>query len=181
VFTASDFADLGAASAVRQALSRLARSGQIRRLDRGVYDLPRQHARIGPLWPSADAVVNAVARRTGSTIKASGPLAANAIGLSTQVPAHAVFLTDGPARTVRVGRLRVTLKHASPVDMLLPGTRAGLALVALRHLGPGGASADALRHLASTLSAQDKRRLQQAARHLTGWLATVVAVLAAQA
>jgi hypothetical protein len=146
-----------------------------------VYDLPRQHARIGPLWPSADAVVNAVARRTGSTIKASGPLAANAIGLSTQVPAHAVFLTDGPARTVRVGRLRVTLKHASPVDMLLPGTRAGLALVALRHLGPGGASADALRHLASTLSAQDKRRLQQAARHLTGWLATVVAVLAAQA
>lgn len=179
VFTASDFLDLGSRGAVDRALSRLARGGRIRRLDRGVYDFPRQHAQIGPLWPSADAVVQAVARKTRSTVKVSGALAANAVGLSTQVPAHAVFLTDGPSRSVRVGRLRVTLKHADPVDMLFPGTRAGLAIVALRYVGPNGASAADLRRLGSALGSPDKRRLQRAAGQLTGWMAAAVACVVA--
>jgi hypothetical protein len=175
VFTASDFLDLGSRGAVDQALSRLARSGRIRRVDRGVYDFPRQHAQIGPLWPSSDAVVKAVARKTSSGVKVSGALAANAMGLSTQVPANAVFLTDGPSRTVRVGRLRVTLKHADRVDMLFPGTQAGLAIVALRYLGANGASGADLRRMGSALSMPDKRLLMSAAGQLTGWLAAAVA------
>src|SRR5688572_2529330 len=112
VFTAADFADLGSRAAIDQALTRLAKSGQIRRLDRGVYDLPRIHPSVGPLWPAADDVAQALANQTASQLQLSGPTAANTLGLSTQVPAHVEYLTDGPSRKVVVGRLSVKLKHA---------------------------------------------------------------------
>ena len=179
VFSARDLLDLGSRDAVDQALSRLARDGQIRRIDRGLYDLPRLHPRIGPLWPSADTVARALARQTDSHIKASGPLAANALGLSTQVPAKTVYLTDGPARKVHVGRLQVALRHAGRVDMLLPDTKAGLAIVALKYLGRDGASPEVLDQLAVTLNDADKARLLKVRRKIPGWLGAVVEQVAA--
>jgi hypothetical protein len=180
VFSPGDLLDLGGRAAVDQALGRLTRDGQIRRIDRGLYDLPRLHARVGKLWPSADAVAKALARRTDSHIKASGPLAANLLGLSTQVPAKVVYLTDGPSRTVRVGRLQVSLKHAGRVDMLLPGSNAGLAIVALKYLGRGGATPDVLDRLSANLDDIDKASLVGARRKLPGWLSTAVAQVAAR-
>lgn len=179
VFSARDFLDLGSRPAVDQALARLTRDDQIRRLDRGVYDLPRIHPKVGALWPSADEVAQALARQTDSHVKGSGPLAVNALGLSTQVPAHAVYLTDGPSRNVRIGRLDVALRHAGRVDMLLPDTTAGLVIVALRHLGRDGASPDVLARLASRLDDADKGRLRRVRRKLPGWLGSAVDQLAA--
>src|SRR5687768_12871358 len=80
VFTARDLDDLGQRAAVDQALARMVRAGAIRRLDRGLYDFPAVHPTIGVLWPSADKVAQAVARQTGSHLKASGPLSANLLG-----------------------------------------------------------------------------------------------------
>jgi hypothetical protein len=170
VFTAQDFADLASRDTVDQALARLARSGQIRRLDRGVYDLPRTHPTIGPMWPSADAVAQAVAKQTDSHLQVSGAAAANALGLSTQVPAKVEYLTDGPSRSIHIGKLLVSLKHAGRVDMLLPKTRAGMAIVALRHLGRNSASETVLQRLAATLDSSDKQKLTQVRPQLPGWL-----------
>lgn len=41
VFTPSDFLDVAGRAAVDQALSRLVKSGALRRLTRGLYDYPR--------------------------------------------------------------------------------------------------------------------------------------------
>lgn len=174
VFTAQDFADLGSRAAVDQALARLARSGQIRRVDRGVYDLPRIHPKIGPVWPSPDAVAHALAKQTDSHLQVSGAAAANTLGLSTQVPAKVEYLTDGPSRSVHIGKLVVSLKHAGRVDMLLPQTRAGMAIVALRHLGKNSASETVLNRLATTLDSSDKQKLAQVRPRLRGWLGAAV-------
>ncbi len=173
VFTAMDFADLGSRDALDQALARLARSASIRRVDRGVYDLPRTHPVMGPMWPAADVVARAVAKQTGSQLKVSGAAAANALGLSTQISAKVEYLTDGPSRNVRVGNLAVRLKNAGLVDMLLPQTRAGMAIVALRHLGKNAASAVVPR-LAATLDDVDKKNLLKVRPRLRGWLGEAV-------
>lgn len=178
VFTAKDLCDLGTRAALDQALARLSRSGQIRRIDRGLYDLPRIHPRIGPLWPSADTVARALARQTGSHLKVSGAFAANALGLSSQVPASALYLTDGPSRQVHVDKLAVVLRHASRVDMLLPDTLAGIVLTALRYLGRDGVSSGVLSHLSSTLGEVDKASLVEVRRALPAWLGSAVAQIA---
>ncbi len=174
VFTWRDFDDLGSRATVDQALSRLASSGRVRRVDRGVYDLPRNHPTVGRLWPSADAVAQAVAKRTDSSLQVSGAAAVNALGLSTQVPAQVEYLTDGRSRTVNIGNLVVHLKHGNRVDMLLPNTRAGMAIVALRYLGRHAASKDVLQRLSASLDDADKQQLCQVRARLSGWLGPAV-------
>ncbi|MEQ1569884.1 MAG: DUF6088 family protein [Myxococcota bacterium] len=179
VFTVRDLDDLGTRAALDQALARLARTGVIRRLDRGVYDFPRLHPVVGPMWPSADAVAQAVARQTGSHLKGSGPLAANLLGLTTQVPAQTTYLTDGPSRSVHVGKLLVDIRHAGRVDMLLPDTVAGLVITALRYLGRDAVDEDTLKRLSGTLDAPNKRKLRSVKPQLAAWLGAAVDRIAA--
>jgi hypothetical protein len=179
VFTVRDLEDLGTRAALDQALARLTDAGAIRRLDRGVYDFPRIHPVVGPMWPSADSVAQAVARQTGSHLKSSGPLAANLLGLSTQVPAHAMYLTDGPSRRVHVGHLVVELRHAGRVDMLLPDTLAGVIITALHYLGRDAVREDTLTRLAGILDAADKKKLRSVKPQLPAWLGWAVDQIAA--
>lgn len=88
--------------------------GQLRRLARGLYDFPKVHPKLGALSPTPDNVAQALARETGSLVQIAGARAANALGLSTQVPAQSTCLTDGPSRRVVLGKRVVDLRQASP-------------------------------------------------------------------
>ena len=99
VFTPKDFLDLGSRDAADQSLSRLVKGGEIQRLGRGLYHFPRMNERLGiALGPDLDEIAEALARQTGSRVVPSGAVAANRLGLSTQVPAKPVYLTDERAK-----------------------------------------------------------------------------------
>lgn len=90
---------LGNRAAVDQALSRLVRRGALRRAGRGVYVLPVE-SRFGRRAPSVENTVQGVAAALGERIANSGAMAANELGLTTQVPEKRVFLTSGPNRVL---------------------------------------------------------------------------------
>jgi len=100
--TPKAFADLGNRAAVDQALSRLTKAGKIRRISRGVYDIPKNHPTLGPLSPDPDAVARAIADQSGYRLQPTPARAANALGLSSQVPAQIVYLIDGSSRKIKV-------------------------------------------------------------------------------
>src|SRR5271170_3307010 len=135
VFVPADFLEIGSREAVDITLHRLARKGTIRRLARGVYDYPKDHPVLGRLSPSAEAVAEALAGRDRTRIQPAGAYAANALGLSEQVPAKAVFLTDGPSRTVTIGPMTIQLRRTTPRNMAAAGRLSGLVIQALRELG----------------------------------------------
>lgn len=171
VFTPSDFFDLAdrTTGVIDQTLSRLARRGTIRRIGRGLYDYPRINPRLGVLSPAPDAVARALARKTHSTVQVAGAQAANALGLSTQVPAHTIYLTDGPSRYVTIGRRDIHLRHASPKHLIAAGTPAGTVVQALRYLGRDAVPA-VVDSVALRLSSVDRRRLVRAAAIAPGWM-----------
>ncbi|NEK32983.1 DUF6088 family protein [Rhizobium leguminosarum] len=169
VFTPSDFLAVAVRSSVDQALSRLVKGGQLRRLARGLYDYPKLHPKLGPLSPAPDDVAQALARETGSRVQIAGARAANALGLSTQVPAQSTYLTDGPSRRVVLGKRVVDLRHASPKHLIAPGSPAGTVVQALRHLGPVRA-ADVVQIAARRLSANDKKTLASTAIQAPAWM-----------
>lgn len=169
VFTPSDFLTVGARSSVDQALSRLVKGGQLRRLARGLYDFPKLHPKLGALSPAPDDVAQALARETGSQVQIAGARAANALGLSTQVPAQSTYLTDGPSRRVVLGKRVVDLRHASPKHLIAPGSPAGTVVQALRHVGPVRA-ADVAQIAAQQLSANDKKTLASTAFQAPAWM-----------
>jgi hypothetical protein len=159
VFTPHDFLSLGTRRAVDHALSALAGSGTIRRLARGIYDYPKISPRLGPLTPTAEVIAAAFARRDLLRLQVSGARAANALGLSTQVPARATFLTEGTPRSRRVGKQLIEFRRAVPRRLHGAGTTAGAVVQALRDIGPEHVE-ETVAHLLATLSAEDKRELE---------------------
>src|SRR5580692_10942164 len=136
VFTPKDFLDLGSRDAADQSLSRLVKGGEIQRLGRGLYHYPRVNERLGiPLGPDLDEIAEALARQTGSRVVPSGAVAANRLGLSTQVPAKPVYLTDGRSRQVHVGNVVFEVKHVPPKELPVGCRTSAMVFQALRHLG----------------------------------------------
>jgi hypothetical protein len=174
VFASKDFLDIGSREAVDQALSRLARRGEISRLGRGLYYCPRRNETLGiELPPDPDEVAQALARRTGNRIVPSGAVAANTLGLSTQVPAKPVYLTDGRTRKLRIGNTVFTVRHVPPKDLPLGSPSSAMVIQALRFLGRDAISADTVSRLRRKLSPQERRKLLEDARYTAEWIADV--------
>lgn len=134
VFSPRRFADFGSAEAVRKALSRLVKAGKIQRIRRGLYHLPRPHPIIGQTGPDIMATVRALMEGSQAQWQFTGAYAANALGLSDQVPAKIIILTDGIPRKVALGKLTLVFRRAAPRNLLGAGRRAGLVIQALRYL-----------------------------------------------
>ena len=179
VFSAKHLADLGDRAAIDQALSRLAKGGRVRRLARGLYDLPKIHAVLGPLSPDLDAVATAAAEQAGHRLQISPVRAANVFGLSTQVPAKTVYLTDGSSRRIKIGNQVVYLKHAGPRALLGAGTQAGAALQALRAIGKDHVNDAVVQRLRSTLPSDAKNGLRKLMHQAPQWTAPVIAAITA--
>ena len=177
VFTPKDFLDLGSRAAVDQSLSRLTRQNTIRRIGRGVYDFPRTHPRLGQLAPRPDVVAKAISVR--ANIQSSGAKAANDLGLTTQVPAQTVYVTDGPSRNLRLysGKQVIRLRRAGPRTLAGLGSPSAKVLQALRHLGRGGIDSHVTTHLRNTLPPDVKQDLKEKADHerwVVDWMRPVI-------
>lgn len=159
VFTPNDFLDLGSRDAVDKALSRLATQKTIRRLARGLYEYPREHTELGTLSPDVQKVAKALAGKDRMRLQPAGAYAANLLGLSEQVPAKAVFLTDGPSRTVKIERQEIQLRHTTPRNMAASGRLSGLLMQAFRHLGREHITPQRMAHLKRTLPAKERKQL----------------------
>ena len=164
---------LGNRAAVDQALSRLTERGQLIRAGRGVYMRPIA-SRFGTRAPSVEQAVEALATQKGEVIVSSGAAAANALGLTTQVPVRFVYLTSGRNRKIRLGEQVVELRHAPRWQLVLANRPAGEAVRALAWLGPEKAEA-ALTTLKRKMPPGAFDELVAAAPQLPTWLAQSIA------
>jgi hypothetical protein len=179
VFTPADFLDLGSRDSVDQTLSRLTDQGVIRRLARGIYDYPKTSPRLGRLSPDPDAVAAAIARKDGRVVQVSPARAANMLGLTTQVPAKAVYLTDGPSRTKQIGAQTIIMRNAAAKNLVGAGKPTGAVFQALRYLGKDGVDASVVARLSKTIDADTRRALVKDALQAPGWMRPVVEQIAA--
>jgi len=180
-FTPKDFLDLAARGTVDMTLAVLLADGTIRRLARGLYDYPRYSEMLGQLTaPRLDQVAQALARRYRWTIIPYGPLAANLLGLSTQVPARAVYISDGPTRTIAIGKQKILFKNARPKEAGVASVRSGTVIQALRHLGRCAVDSTVIRRLQRVLSAKDKRTLVRDAKQSADWIYAAACAIAGE-
>ena len=173
--SASDFLDLGSRFAVDQALSRLVRRGQLYRISRGLYALPRlSRLTGGQAVASPHGVARAIARKLGLRILPSRQHASNLLGLSTQVPAKLIYLTDGRSRTVSAGPFTLYFRHTSPRTMAVSGRVAPVVFQALRDLGRNGVLESHIARLRRLLKQKDKQDLLKNLQYAPGWMKPVL-------
>lgn len=171
--TPSDFLDLADRRAVATALTRLVRSGSLTRPSRGVYVYPRQSKLLGELAPTPQEVAKALARRGGERIQPVGAQAANLLGLSEQVPAKVIYLTNGPSRRIMIKNLPVEMRQSSPKRLATAGKVSGTVAEALRCLRKDQVDEQVIGQLRDRLSAAEKKQLMKDIALVPAWIGEV--------
>jgi hypothetical protein len=174
VFTPKQFLDLGSRQGVDLALHRLKAAGSIRQLARGLYDYPVQDPVLGTVAPSADQIARALVVRDVIRLQPSGAYAANILGLSEQVPSRVVFLTDGPARKVTLGKREIILQHTTPRNMATAGRKSGTIIQALRYLGKDQVDDRVMSILRRQISDEERPKIHKDLRHAPEWIADLL-------
>ena len=170
-FCKSDFIDLGNADAIDKALSRLVQSQRVRRILRGLYDFPRYSDLLQKtLSPDIDQVANAYARKFNWRIEVSGESALNLLGLSTQIPAQYVYLSDGPSKSYDVMGTQLNFKKSTLKDIGFKHRESTLIVQALKALGKEHLSAEVFANICEQLDPKSYSKILRDTQGSTGWV-----------
>ena len=132
VWVPGDFADLANRPAIDKTLQRLVASGDLRRIDRGLYDRPRMNDLTGrPTVPDYRAVIRAVTRRDQARALIDGMTAANELGLTTAVPARIEVLVDARLKPIKLGNQDIHFRYSAPSRLYWAGRPAMRVVQAL--------------------------------------------------
>ncbi len=181
VFTRSDFLDLGTTDAVGMVIQRLMKDGKLRRVARGLYDLPRANPLVGELSATSDDIAAAIARRDGIRLQTTEAAAANLLNLSEQVPARIVYDADRRGRTVKVGKRMIEFRERSRRKMAAAGKVSGLVMAGLRSIGRHNVTPERLKHLRELLKPEDRSRLLKDLRFAPAWMHASLRYIAGKA
>lgn len=135
LFFTEDFVAVANAKAVGKALERLTESKYLIRVATGIYARHKTDTLVGDILPTTEQIAEAIAKRDQARIVPTGAYALNALGLSTQVPMNVVFLTDGSARKIKVGKRTILFKKTSPKNLAAKGNISKLVIQAMKTIG----------------------------------------------
>jgi len=165
-----DFLDFGNSESIKKALFRLKEKGLLIRVAHGIYLYPKKDKDLGVLYPSAEEIAIAIAKRDKARIIPTGIQALNKLGLSTQIPLKVVFLTDGAARSIKIGKRTITFKKTSPKNLLAKGEISGLAIQALKSIGQDKIEDDVLKKMLTILKKEKKEVILHDAKLAPAWI-----------
>lgn len=171
VFVLSDFVDYGDYEAVKKALQKLCEEGIIRRALPGVYYRPAFSSILRQdVPPKTEAVAEAIARNNNWTIIPEGEKGLNMLGLSTQVPAHTVFITNGPSKKYEVGKQKFEFRHVQPKNIVGLSAKTALVVEALKNLGEQNVDDSIVTRLQAIYTPEEKQKLLPETKKVTRWI-----------
>ena len=145
LFFPDSFSSLGSSDAVRSALVRLCQNNILIRVAQGIYYYPKVDTKWGSglITPSVEEIALGIAARDKVRIAPTGSYALYQLGLSTQIPANVVFITDGSQRRVSIGKGVHLFKHSSNMRMFaFQSQLMALIVAAMREIGQDNVSID---------------------------------------
>jgi predicted transcriptional regulator of viral defense system len=171
VYVAVDFVDISDKTSVNAYLARLVDEGLIRRVLRGVYDKPEYNDFLEEyVAPSPDKVANALARNFGWTIVPCGDTALNLLGLSTQVPAAWVYVSDGTYKEYTYDNTTIQFKRTTNKEVSKLSYKTALTVQALKALGKDKIDDTVISRLSKLLTAEEKKTMLEEAKAATSWI-----------
>ena len=174
LFFVEDFLRFGNSKAVTKALERLEKKEEIARVTRGIYARLEKDPILGPVKPGTEAIAKAIAKRDKARIVPTGVLALNALGLSTQIPMNVVYLTDGAARRITIGKRKIIFKKVSPKNLSAIGEISSLAIQALKEIGKDNVTEKDKHTILFHLKNEDKYRLEHDIRLAPEWIRKIM-------
>lgn len=171
VFVASDFSDLGNTVNVRKSLSRLVESGLIRRVLRGVYEFPKYSNLLNEyVAPSPHSIAMAIARNFGWSVVPGGDTALNILGLSTQVPAQWIYVSDGPSKQYSFDRTSIRFNHTANKNITKLSYKTALLAQAIKAIGKERITDKDKRKISQIITPDEKAVIIAEGKYMTAWI-----------
>ncbi len=170
-FTKTDFLSEFSDVDIRKALSELVQKGVIRRVCRGVYDYPPYSQLLKQeLSPDIEYVAYAIARKFKWRIQPSGNTALNYLGLSSQVPAHYLYISDGPTRMYTIEKIQLQFKHSALKEVGFKYKESALMVQALKTLGKDHIDNAVLKKIKNQMRGISASQILKDTRHVSAWV-----------
>ena len=170
-FTISDFLHLGNYEQIKKCMQRLCQSNKIRRISKGLYDIPLYSENLKMYSrPNIEDIAKAMARNFNWNICPSGNYALNLLGLSTQVPAKYIFISDGPYKKTKIGKVDIYFKHSNKKDISNYSYKTMLVIQAIKELGKNNISKETLQQIKNKLTKEELQILLKEAKSTSIWI-----------
>ena len=180
IFSSSDFINFGEVKSILKSLERMTNSGIIIRVARGIYCYPKieKVLGLGVIYPTFEEIAQYIAKRDKARIVPTGNYALNILGLSTQVPANIVYLTDGSPRKVMLNSGKgIKFVKTAPKNLAFNNRLAMLLTFALKELGENNVSEEQKSHIANLLKNEDKAAIEKDYPLMPNWIQTLISQL----
>ncbi|MEP7355344.1 MAG: DUF6088 family protein [Acidobacteriota bacterium] len=146
---------------------------------RGVYDYPRHSDFLEmKVSPDIDQVAHALARKFAWRIQPDGATAQNLLGLSTQVPAHVSYLSEGPDRAYMIERTSLAFQHTALKEAAFKLHESRLVVQALRAYGEDRITPQITGQIRKKFDPALRRKILLDTKTATGWIYAVIQEIA---
>src|SRR5690554_7606759 len=135
IFFAEDFYTYGSPGNIRLTLFRLVNEGILERIAHGIYLKPKKDPLLGTLYPTTEEIAKQIAKRDKARIAPTGVLALYLLGLTTQIPLKAVYLTDGSQREIIIGNRSIQFKKTVPKSFAIKDELLHLIVQVFKEVG----------------------------------------------
>ena len=170
IFFADDFSKYGLSDNIRQVLSRLEKEDVLYRLAQGIYLKPKKDALLGTIYPNIEEVAKEIAKRDKARIAPTGVMALFLLGLTTQIPLKAVYLTDGSHREIKIGNRTIKFKKTVPKSFALKDELLHLIVQSFKELGQKDISESFLKQIKTAVKKLEKTVVESQLRYAPVWI-----------
>lgn len=177
IFFLDDFVKYGSSENIRKVLSRLEEDAVVIRLAQGIYLKPKIDPLLGVIYPTTEEIAKQIAQRDKARIAPTGIMALFLLGLTTQIPLKAVYLTDGSQREIKVGKRSIKLKKTVPRSFAIKDGLLHLIVQAFKEIGQGGVTEDFLEKITSSIRRLDPKVVETQLRFAPVWIQKIIANL----
>lgn len=170
MFFAEDFYQYGSPGNIRLTLFRLENEGVLERLAQGIYLKPKRDPLLGTIYPSIEEIAKQIAQRDKARIAPTGVFALYLLGLTTQIPLKAVYLTDGSQREIKIGNRTIQLKKTVPRSFAIKDELLHLIVQAFKEIGEKEVTDEFLKMIQPHISQLNEQVLQTQLKYAPVWI-----------
>jgi len=177
IFFAEDFRHLGTLDNIRFVLFSLCKKNILIRLANGIFLYPKIDKKfgLGVIYPSIFDIANEIAKKEKARLIPTGVYAMNRIGLSTQVPAKVIFLTDGAPRTIKIGKnATIKFQKTTAKNLSFKGKITQLVCSALKEIGKDNVTDEQLQKIKEALSLENNKIIEHDAELAPEWISNII-------
>lgn len=177
IFFLDDFVKYGSSENIRKVLSRLEEDGVFIRLAQGIYLKPKKDPLLGIIYPTTEEIAKQIVQRDKARIAPTGVMALFLLGLTTQIPLKAVYLTDGSQREIKIGKRSIKFKKTVPRSFAIKNGLLHLIVQAFKEVGQEGVTEDFLEKITSAIRRLESKVVDTQLRFAPVWIQKIIANL----